>query len=185
MKASRGVGILLGVLAFVSVSMPVSRAVVASERPAVHSSSIEEFHKVSENLYRGGRPEEAGMDYLQSLGVKTIIDLEDTQAAIKAEKAYAKELGLNWISSPMNAGVRPTDKQVDGLMANLQDESLFPIYIHCYHGQDRTGLILGLYRVLAEDWKPSDAYDEMLEYNFHPKYHALDQYFRDRTGYDQ
>jgi protein-tyrosine phosphatase len=48
--------------------------------------------------------------------------------------------------------------------------------VHCTHGQDRTGLIVGMYRVLHEGWTKERAYAEMRAHHFHPAllgvYHA-------------
>ena len=69
-------------------------------------------------------------------------------------------------------------------LVNLHlDEKNFPIFLHCAHGEDRTGLLMGLYRVEVQGWTPEKAYLEMLKLGFHPKFKALDDYFRDRTGF--
>ena len=42
-------------------------------------------------------------------------------------------------------------------------------FIHCTHGHDRTGLVVGCYRVLKQGWTKNDAYAEMLQHGFHPE----------------
>jgi protein-tyrosine phosphatase len=42
------------------------------------------------------------------------------------------------------------------------------VLVHCTHGQDRTGLVVGIYR-LAHGWTKDAAYAEMLQYGFHPE----------------
>ena len=83
----------------------------------------------------------------------------------------------------MDGAVRPSDVQINQILSALADTNNFPIFIHCHHGQDRTGLIIGLYRVEAQGWAPAKAYQEMLVNGFHPNLAGLDKYFRDRTGY--
>ena len=46
-------------------------------------------------------------------------------------------------------------------------------YVHCEHGQDRTGLIIGAYRVRVQRWSKSQAYQEMKAHGFHPLLHGL------------
>jgi len=58
------------------------------------------------------------------------------------------------------------------------------IYVHCKHGQDRTGLVLGLERVIDEKWAPKAAHDEMLKIGFHPFFLGLNHYFEERTGWE-
>jgi protein tyrosine/serine phosphatase len=48
--------------------------------------------------------------------------------------------------------------------------------VHCTHGQDRTGLIIGLYR-LNEGWTKDAAYKEMLVHHFHSSLHGLHEYW--------
>ncbi len=57
------------------------------------------------------------------------------------------------------------------------------VYVHCRHGQDRTGLVVGLERVFIEGWDPADAYAEMLSYGFHTYFLGLKEYFFTQTGY--
>ncbi len=145
--------------------------------------AIPEFHEVTPDIFRGGRPSFTDLKYLKSKGIKTIINIESDKYALAKEKDYAQKLGFKWISSPMSMDVIPKDTQLKFLQDLLQDESSFPIFIHCKHGQDRTGLIIGLYRVKVQDWSPASAYKEMLKNGFHPEYKPLDKCFRDKTGY--
>jgi protein-tyrosine phosphatase len=34
------------------------------------------------------------------------------------------------------------------------------VFVHCKRGADRTGAVVGLYRVLRQDWSVDRAYDE-------------------------
>ena len=45
--------------------------------------------------------------------------------------------------------------------------------VHCTHGQDRTGLIVGMYRVLHDGWTKERAYKEMRDHHFHPALHGV------------
>ena len=57
-------------------------------------------------------------------------------------------------------------------------------YVHCAHGQDRTGLVIGLERVIDEGWTPKAAHDEMLKLGFHPLFEGLNHYFEEKTGFE-
>ncbi len=147
------------------------------------ADSILRFSEVVAGLFRGARPEYQGVIELSSKGIKTIINLENESRYADPEKKQADKLGMTTFSSPMNAYRRPNDAQVNSILKVMQDPSAFPIFIHCHHGQDRTGLMVGLYRVEVQKWSPEAAYKEMLSIGFHPDLKELDQYFRDRTGY--
>lgn len=45
--------------------------------------------------------------------------------------------------------------------------------VHCTHGQDRTGLIVGIYRVMHDHWTKVKAYQEMRDHHFHPALHGV------------
>lgn len=146
-------------------------------------SVIPEFHQVSEGIYRGGHPTQAGLAELARMGIKTDLNLENS-SAVALETEQATQLGLVVISKPMSMFWAPSDSLANEILAVLADPSNRPIFIHCTYGQDRTGLMVGLHRVLAEGWRPADAYQEMLNYNF--KSHLLfklDGYFKERTGF--
>lgn len=46
------------------------------------------------------------------------------------------------------------------------------VFIHCEHGEDRTGLVVGCFR-LSQGWTKDDAYAEMLAHYFHPLLQGL------------
>jgi tyrosine-protein phosphatase SIW14 len=151
---------------------------------ATDLTSVPEFHPVSDGIFRGGHPEQNGLEDLAKLGVKTIIDLEN-DGSDETEVPAAAALGMKVIARPMSTFWAPSDEQANEILAMLADPQLRPLFIHCTLGQDRTGLMIGLYRVLFEKMNAADAYSEMLGYGF--KNHLLfplDGYFRDRTQFN-
>ncbi len=54
----------------------------------------------------------------------------------------------------------------------MSKPDLWPIFIHCKYGADRTGAAIALYRIKIENWKPHDAVVEMIlgGYKFHRRY---------------
>lgn len=145
--------------------------------------ALQNYIEVNQNVFRGARPSSSDYKILKKDGVKTILNIENNVAAINKEKKAAKYNKLELIISPMEWDTPPDPKQVDEILALMKDSTKFPVFLHCKHGQDRTGLIVGLYRVEVEGWKAEDAYHEMLKDGFHPEYKALDDYFRQRTGF--
>src|SRR2546430_2746714 len=51
------------------------------------------------------------------------------------------------------------------------------IFVHCEHGQDRTGLVVACYRVQAEGWSKAKAEKEMFDHGFHKILHGLWEYW--------
>jgi len=145
---------------------------------------VNNFSQVTADIYRGARPQ--GED-LQKLIIQFLIfsdvDLEDSKSTVQNEKSTAEQLGLQFLSTEMNSDVTPSDAEVDGVLAQLTNSTNFPIFIHCHYGEDRTGMIIGLYRVEVQGWTPARAYQEMIANGFHPSLTALLNYFKHRTGY--
>jgi protein tyrosine/serine phosphatase len=140
------------------------------------------FSEVSPGIYRSGRPDQTGVeDALVKLGVKTIIDLENDDAAIAAERGWAQRAGINFISEPMNGLDTPNDKEVNDILAKISSDQ--PVLVHCMEGHDRTGLIIALYRVLYEHWAPKAAHDEMMARGYNGLLISMNQYFENKTGW--
>lgn len=139
--------------------------------------------KMNDYVYRGGRPTLAGMKQLKKMGVTTILNIENDEGAIVNDKKLAAAVGLRWITVPFATFKKPSDAKVDYVLKLLQDRSLGPIYLHCKHGRDRTGMIMGLYRVEVDGWHPKTAYKEMKDRGFRTLIWTLDNYYKDRSGY--
>jgi protein tyrosine/serine phosphatase len=167
---------------------------VNSSDEELAKAPMENFHKVRAGLYRGGHPSTAGVAFLKKIGIKTIVDLEvgdfieATPWSISEELSDAKAQKITVLRYPMSA-FEPAvssdfDHMIDTIMTKLDDPSLMPIYVHCAHGQDRTGLVIGLERVIDEGWTPKAAHDEMLKLGFHPLFEGLNHYFEEKTGFE-
>jgi len=143
-----------------------------------HSTVLDQVHinnfgRVSETYYRGAQP--AGQDYaaLKSLGVKTIIDLQeygDTD-----EPTAAKKAGLNYVRIGMNTRVDPTPAQVAQFLSIVNDPAQQPVYVHCAGGHHRTGVMTAIYRMNQDHWSGTQAFAEMKKYGFgadflHPEF---------------
>lgn len=152
----------------------------AAEAPVAASSAtvegIPNFREVAPGVYRGGHPTAAGWAYLKAKGVKTVVRLHLPSEGSDDE---AEALGMALIDA---SGPPATIKDVFGApkperiklaVDSLRDESLRPVYVHCLHGQDRTGLIVGLYRVLHDGRTKDAAYAEMRLHGFHRSLRGL------------
>lgn len=153
---------------------------------AIADAEVPRFLEVSEGIYRSGRPNKEGLEWLkEDYNLKTIVNLENKDFYVERERDWAEEMGIEYHSIPMSASENPKDRSVNKALALLADPENHPILVHCYHGQDRTGLIVGLHRVEEEGWETDDAYEEMKEIGFRTWLYKLDRYFKKRTGLDE
>ena len=136
-------------------------------QPAKAPVGLPNFAQVAPGIYRGGAPTPAGLKSLQALSIHTIIDLRIERALAKAEKKSAEAMGFTWINLPMGKEA-PTQRQVDTFLAALAKAPQTPVYVHCQHGADRTGCMIGIYRIQVQGWSFAQAWPEMRKYGFKP-----------------
>ncbi len=147
------------------------------------AADLPNFQTIATDLYRGGRPTDPGMQALAAKGVHTILNLENDDGAVAHEGTVAQSLGIRYLSVPLSAIWYPSKSSVNEAVADLDTPSYYPLYVHCEYGEDRTGLIVGLFRVFDEKWTPVQAYQEMRQLGFHPELLGLEWYFDHATGY--
>jgi tyrosine-protein phosphatase SIW14 len=135
----------------------------AGQRGLPPTSDIPNFGKVDETLYRGAQPDELGMKYLKSLGVKTVINLRMTNDVWKAEADEARANGITYTNVPLNSLSAPTVQQVNQVLA-LIESSPGPVFIHCQFGCDRTGTMVACYRIQHHKWSGEFALREAEAY---------------------
>jgi hypothetical protein len=139
--------------------------------------------KVSPGIYRGPAPETAA-DYrqLSALGIRTVLDIRSGRRRDRErECACLKSYGIYYIHAPVS--FRPErDGSAERALRILTNSQRHPIYIHCQLGRDRSGLIIGLYRVRCDGWSRQRAYCEMKRFGFRSFFRGLERYFWDHAG---
>jgi protein tyrosine/serine phosphatase len=144
--------------------------------------NIPNLRQISPGLWRSGQPKTIfDWEYLRKLGITRSIKLNfereysDSFAHIAGVTSYIVSIqpegDKNVIDSLRNTFVRPDEKTIEEA-ERLIDPSIGTL-VHCTHGQDRTGYLIGRYRVNTNGWSKDDAYLEMLKYGFHPELHGL------------
>jgi protein tyrosine/serine phosphatase len=121
------------------------------------------------NLWRGGDPTLNGWLYLKDLGITTVIKLN---TASEGSDAQAEVLGVAVFRFPIpwwrQVLLRPSQRDLKKAVALMTRNVL----VHCERGEDRTGLVVGCFR-LSQGWSKVDAYSEMKAHNFHEELQGL------------
>lgn len=151
-------------------------AAAAPPRPtaARPDADLPNFARVAPGIYRGAAPTPAGLRRLKAMGVATIVDLRIEKRGQEQEAAVAKELGLTRLRLRMGREA-PTTDQVRTFLATLADASRRPVFVHCQHGADRTGAMIGIYRVTQQGWDFGRTWSEMRRFGFKPYLRELKQ----------
>ena len=152
---------------------------VAAAQTAPRFRELPNFRHVNERLTAGGQPESGGVKKLADLGIKTIVNLRGEDERTHAEEADAKALGLRYYSVPMPGLSRPSDEQVARVMTILDSEENWPVFVHCKRGADRTGTIIGCYRIAHEGWTADRALSEAKQYGMSWLERGMREYISD------
>lgn len=166
-----------------SISLSLFFTLTNAHAAAVTKNPIPRFLKVADGVYRGGTPGVEGVAYLKQLGFKTILNLESSKETLRREEEAAKKHGIHWVSNPITLFSLPDDDEIDEMIKLMADPKNLPIFVHCKAGRDRTGMMLGIYRVEVQKWGPAHAWQEMLALGFRRIYFPLSNIFKRRTGY--
>lgn len=146
----------------VAVILLVATANVPSR--AFKEEALPNFHKVNAQLYRGAQPGLGAMKEIAALGIKTVINLRGEDERTRVEEVEAGAAGLRYFSVPLPGFRRPKDVQVEKILALIGDSQNWPVFVHCRHGQDRTGIIIAAYRISQDGWSAEQAKKEAKRY---------------------
>lgn len=149
----------------------VSPQAVKSLQP--YFNDIPNLRYVSGRLLRGGQPSDQGLAFLKDIGVRTIINLRTEPVLIAREKIAAERLGLKYVELPTYTVQEPDAKQFQTFLTVATNPADGPVYVHCYHGRDRTGTMIGAYRIAENGWTFDAAFQEMMACGFRPGFAPL------------
>jgi protein tyrosine/serine phosphatase len=159
-------------------SSPAPAPAVLHAATPVAIDGIKRFREVEPGFWRGSRPSESALLALKARGVRTIVSLREDDD----ERARARAAGLDYVELPMSAtpfGAKlPTDAQVSAFLDVVADPARRPVYVHCKHGRDRTGVMVALWRVKRGGWAPEAAVDEMEDLGLSPQYRNYRRFIR-------
>lgn len=147
---------------------------------------LPKFYEVVPNkIYRGAQPTDRGIRELAEMQVSTVLDLRNEDAKqIANEGEVVRANHMNFISIPMHSFFAPSEYDMGRIQRILNDKNLQPVFIHCKHGEDRTGLSIGLYRFFSDNWSSKKAESEMISFGFHKQLVGLYFYFKEKTEGD-
>jgi tyrosine-protein phosphatase SIW14 len=143
--------------------------------PRLELAGVENFHRVSEQLYRGAQPTAEGMKQLKKLGIKTIVNLR----SFHSDRPEIGDTGLGYEHIYMKTW-HPEEKEVARFLQIVTDANRTPAFVHCQRGADRTGTMCAIYRAAVEDWSKDEAIEEMTKggFGFYSGWQNLIDYVR-------
>jgi tyrosine-protein phosphatase SIW14 len=146
---------------------------------AQNLSGLPNFHQVNPQLFRGAQPTPEGLQQLNKLGIRTVIDLREAGERSAAEKKIVEGLGMHYVSVPMKGMHTPESWQIAKVMGIIYDNSAGPVFVHCRRGADRTGTVIAVYRISHDGWNNGRALAEARSLGMSRFQTAMEHYVRD------
>lgn len=160
-------GLILGVLATVLWQKYTFKAapnlavttVKLESRPANWAQPVDPdfaLYKMSDSLYRSALPRAQDVEWLQQNKIQTVINFYQ-----KPDSLWLRDTGIEQIQIPLRTD-RIDDVDVLRVLRSIASaKQKGKVLMHCKHGQNRTGLIAAMYRIVFENWSKADAMAEM------------------------
>ena len=145
------------------------------------------FQLVSEQVLRGGQPDEDALKLLREAGIKLVVNLRHHSKSsppaassysffrrhsdddeIDEEREICQRIGIRFHNISLDGINAPSFEDIDRFVSLFQERENTPMYVHCLHGRERTGFMLAAYRIKIQAWTVDEAYKEMLQQGFDP-----------------
>ncbi|KAK0558749.1 peroxisome assembly protein (Peroxin-2) [Tilletia horrida] len=124
------------------------------------------FDVVAAGVYRSGHPNERNFDFMQRLGLRSIMYLanEDYRDNVAG---WARASGLQIFHFPLEVNKEPFAEMDAGHVANalsaVADKRNLPMLIHCNKGKYRVGCLVGCLRRL-QGWSHTSIFEEFARF---------------------
>jgi protein tyrosine phosphatase (PTP) superfamily phosphohydrolase (DUF442 family) len=139
--------------------------------PRADLPGLPNFARISDALYRGAQPTAEGMRELEKLGVKTVVNLR----SFHSDRDELRGTGLRYAHIECKAW-HPEEEDVVRFLAILRDPANQPVFVHCQHGADRTGMMVASYRVVEQGWTTEQATEELPRFGFHEVWDGIREF---------
>lgn len=113
------------------------------------------LHRVDAKVWRSSQPTRQDFRGLKEEGIGEVLCLRRWHS----DKHEARGLKLHHIR--MNAGEIRDEDMVAALRVMVAAEK--PLLVHCFHGSDRTGVVVAMYRMVVQHWPREKAIAELTD----------------------
>lgn len=149
------------------------------QRPPEWGKMIEEqhnFYQIDTDVFRSEQPDQALKSLLTQYQIGTVINLRSRHDDPQFLDANEFEL----VHLPIHTWAINRQDMLD-VMQHIQHakQQQQKVLLHCYHGSDRTGASVAMYRIIFQHWPIENAVKEMKYggYGFHPVWFNIEKLF--------
>ena len=146
------------------IALSILSAAQTPQRDKASKIQIKNFGCINDKFYRGAQPRDEDYADLAAMGVKTIIDLQ--QSGVGREQAMVESQGMKFYRIGMSDKNQPSAEQAELFLKIVNDPANQPVFVHCAGGRHRTGAMSAIYRMTHDGWNADQAFLEMKRYDF-------------------
>ena len=151
----------------------------AQQRPKNWATLVDaqhNFYQISPDVFRSEQPNAELIPLLHKYKIGTVINLRSRNADAKV----LQQQSLNLVHIPINTWAINRNDLLHAMQAiQTAKQQHQKVLVHCYHGSDRTGATIAMYRIIFEKWSIGEATKEMKHggYGFHVIWKNIDHLF--------
>ncbi|WP_111860328.1 dual specificity protein phosphatase family protein [Acinetobacter sp. CFCC 10889] len=149
------------------------------QRPQQWGDLIQEssnFYQMSDTVFRSEQPNAQLIPLLKKHQIDVVINLRSRD---KDSTTLAGQ-DLKLVHIPIHTWALDKHDLLSVMQSiRTAQQNNQKVLIHCYHGSDRTGASIAMYRIIFENWSTEDALKEMKHggYGFHPIWVNIEKQF--------
>ena len=158
----------------------ITSPALSSEQRPQHWGTVlnptDNFYQISEHVIRSEQPTAELIPQLKAHHINVVINLRSRNADLDVLASS----GFKLVHLPIHTWAMSREDLLQVMRQVQQAKALDQkVLIHCYHGSDRTGASIAMYRIIFENWKIEDALSEMKYggYGFHPVWMHIEKIF--------
>lgn len=170
-------------LATLSTGCMTTPALPDEQRPTHWGTSLDKqhnFYQISPTVFRSEQPSQEFIPQLQHYKIQNIINLRQSKDDFK----ILENQSYNIIHIPIRTWAIDREDMLQ-VMKNIKQiqQRGENVLIHCYHGSDRTGASIAMYRIIFENWTIEQATQEMKHggYGFHSIWKNIEHLFTEEN----
>lgn len=164
-KISRILILTCAIVTSVSFVIPPEITICKEIQPAqkIELKGFKNLYKINDSIYRSEQPSKEGMQQLQELGIKTILNFRNHHN----DKDEVAKTNLISERIALNTNKITYADIVQSL--KIMQKAKKPILLHCLHGSDRTGCMIAAYRMVYNNYTKQQAISELTspEFGYH------------------
>ena len=138
------------------------------------------FYQISPTLFRSEQPDVDLAPVLREQQIDVIINLRSRHHDPERLKNAIDMQKIKFVHIPIHTWQIDRENLLT-VMKTIKEaeQQQQKVLIHCYHGSDRTGASVAMYRIIFQHWSIEEAKREMKQggYGFHPIWKNIDRLF--------